>query len=231
MDASQLTDEQRKELEEKLKNMSPEEIVELQKQQCIFCQIVSGKISSKKIYEDDFCLAVMDINPATKGHLLLLPKKHYLIMPQVPEEEIGHFFIVAKKLSQSLLRGLKVSGTNVFIANGPAAGQKAQHFLLHIIPRKEGDGLLPVKEKLIDKEMQGKVSIAIRESLNKQLGIKLIEKQEKEKVDTGNRDVPEDWKKGEGDESGEKEDGDEEPEDEEEESKESNLDDIANLFR
>lgn len=233
MDSSQLTDEQRNELDEKLKHMSPEEITGLQKQQCIFCQIIAGKIPSKKIYEDNLCLAVMDINPAAKGHLLLLPKRHYSIMPQVPEEEIGHFFIIAKKLSQSLLRGLKVSGTNIFIANGSAAGQRAQHFLLHLIPRKEGDGLLPAEEKLIDKEMQKKVCVAVRESLNKQLGIKLIEKKEKEKVDTGDRDIPEDWEKEEDKEEG-SESGEEPEEDVEEKrrgSEDSNLDDIADLFR
>ena len=78
------TEEQRKQWEEKIKNMSPEELQELQRQQCIFCQIISSKIPSKKIYEDSTCLAVLDINPAAKGHLLLLPKEHYAIMPQVP---------------------------------------------------------------------------------------------------------------------------------------------------
>jgi len=236
MDPSQLTDEQRKELDEKWKNTSPEEITELQKQQCIFCQIIAGKIPSKKIYEDNLCLAVMDINPAAKGHLLLLPKQHYSIMPQVPEEEIGHFFNIAKKLSQSLLRGLKVSGTNIFIANGSAAGQRAQHFLLHLIPRKEGDGLLPAEEKLIDKEMQKKVCVVIRDSLNKQLGIKLMEKKETEKVDTGDRDIPEDWEKEENQENKEeRSESSEEPEENVEEkrrgSEDSNLDDIADLFR
>ena len=168
----EMTDEQRKELEEKIKNMSPEELKEFQKQQCIFCQIISGKIPSKKVYEDEHCLAILDINPATKGHILLLPKEHYAIMPQMPDKELGHLYVIAKKLSQALLKGLKVSGTNLFVANGLPAGQKAQHFILHIIPRKDGDELLEVKEKLVDKEMRTKVHELIETQFNTIMGIK-----------------------------------------------------------
>ena len=62
-------------------NMSPEQIMELQKQKCPFCQIVAGKIPSKTIYEDDKVLAILDINPIAKGHVLVMPKEHYPIMP------------------------------------------------------------------------------------------------------------------------------------------------------
>jgi len=87
------------ELMEKLQKMSPEELREFQKKQCIFCQIIAGKMKGKKVYEDDVCFALLDINPAQIGHILLLPKEHYSIMPQIPEEEIKHLGIVSKKLS------------------------------------------------------------------------------------------------------------------------------------
>jgi len=133
--------EQAEALQEKLKDMSPEELKEFQKQQCIFCHVVSGKVASKKIYEDESCLAILDINPANPGHILLLPKEHYSIMPQLNDEDIAHIFTVAKHLSNVLLKALKVEGTNIFVANGVAAGQRAQHMMIHIIPRKENDGL------------------------------------------------------------------------------------------
>ncbi|MDO8656127.1 MAG: HIT domain-containing protein, partial [Nanoarchaeota archaeon] len=167
-----LTEEQKKELQEKIKNMSPEQLLQLQKQQCIFCQIIAGKIPSKKVYEDQFCLAVLDINPAAKGHVLILPKEHYAIMPQVPDEPLAYLFAAAKKISQVLLRALKMSGTNIFIANGLAAGQKSQHFMIHLIPRKEGDKLLDTEEKLVDDEARKKVKMAIENKLNQVLGIK-----------------------------------------------------------
>ena len=133
--------EQMKALQEKIKNMSPEELKEFQKQQCIFCQIIAGKVQSKRIYEDENVLAVLDINPANPGHILLLTKEHYSIMPQIPDDVIGHVFIAAKSLSNSMLRTLEAQGTNIIVANGIAAGQRAQHFMAHIIPRKDKDGI------------------------------------------------------------------------------------------
>lgn len=171
MDVSQLTDEQRAQLEEKLKNMSPEEIAAMQKQQCIFCKLVTGEIPSKKVYEDEKTIVILDINPAAKGHLLIIPKEHYAIMPQIPDSELGGLFGVAKRLSQLLLSTMKVEGTSVFIANGTIAGQRAQHFIMHLIPRKDGDGLHSYEDKLIDKEMQGKVKTAIADRLGELLGV------------------------------------------------------------
>ncbi len=164
------TEEQRKQWEEKIKNMSPEELQELQRQQCIFCQIITGKIPSKKVYEDTTCLAILDINPAAKGHILLLPKEHYAIMPQVPEKVLGHLSIVTKNLSQVILKILRADGATVFIANGAAAGQRAQHFMIHLIPRKSGDGILQVEERLVGVEMTLKVKAAIEKKLLALLG-------------------------------------------------------------
>jgi len=168
----EMTEDQRRALEEKIKNMSPEELKEFQKQQCIFCQIIEGKIPSKKVYDDDKCFAVMDINPAAVGHVLLLPKEHYAIMPQVPDEIIGHLFMIAKHISQAMLRQLKVEGTNVFVANGMIAGQKAQHFMIHIIPRQEGDDLLEIKEHLVDEATKSKLAEVIGNKVYDLMGIK-----------------------------------------------------------
>ena len=107
---------------EDLKNMTPEQIAELQKQNCIFCHIISGKVASKKVYEDEKCIGILDINPANPGHVLLMPKEHYAIMPLMPEDIIGHLFMVAKGISHACLRAFKVQGTNIFVANGVAAG-------------------------------------------------------------------------------------------------------------
>lgn len=124
---------------EDLKKMTPEQLAELQIKQCIFCHIIRGQVNAKKVYEDEKVIAILDINPANPGHTLLIPKQHYAIMPQMPDDLIRHMFIVAKKISHTLLSSFKASGTNIFIANGVVAGQKAPHFIIHIIPRKEGD--------------------------------------------------------------------------------------------
>ena len=136
-----ISQEQLRTLQEKIKNMSPEELKEFQKKQCIFCQIIVGKIQSRKAYEDEKAIALFDINPANPGHILLLTKEHYSIMPQVPDDEVAHVFMVAKALSNAMLRSIDAQGTNIIAANGIAAGQRAQHFMVHIIPRKENDGI------------------------------------------------------------------------------------------
>ena len=168
----QLTEEQQKELQKKLKNMSPEQLQELQKQNCIFCKIIKGEIPARIVFEDDLTIAVLDINPAAKGHILILPKEHYAILPQVNDKQLGHLFIVAKKLSQALLKSLKADGTTLFIANGQIAGQRAQHVILHLIPRKDNDHLINSDEKPLPKELLSKVKEVIQPKLNEQLGIK-----------------------------------------------------------
>jgi histidine triad (HIT) family protein len=141
MEEQKINAEQMKALQEKISQMTPEELKDFQKKQCIFCQIIAGKIQAKKIYEDEKVLALLDINPANPGHLLILTKEHYSIMPQVPDEDIAHIFMAVKSLSNSMLRGIEAQGTNIIVANGIAAGQRAQHFMAHIIPRKDNDGI------------------------------------------------------------------------------------------
>lgn len=177
-------------LKEKLKNMSPEELKEFQKKNCIFCQIISGKVPSQSIYKDDKSFAVLDINPANKGHILLLPKEHHAIMPQMPEEEIAHLFTVAKYLSQAQLKAFKAQGSTIFVANGLAAGQRAQHFMIHIIPRFENDNLstLNIPQKQIPESDLEKLREILIKKINEVFKLNketFIEKKEPEKKESG----------------------------------------------
>lgn len=141
-------------------SLNPEDIAELQKQQCVFCHIVNDRVASKKVYQDDKFVAVLDINPANPGHMLVLSKEHYMIMPQVPEEDVGYLGMLTKALSLASLRALNSQGTSVFVANGVVAGQRAQHFILHIIPRMENDRIgleIPERELKTDKELKKKI--------------------------------------------------------------------------
>ena len=181
MDPSQMNEEQLQQLQEKLKTMSPEELREFQKKQCIFCHIIEGKIKSRKIYGDDVCVAVMDINPAAAGHVLVMPKEHYTVMPQVPDDVLSHLFAVCKGLSNAMLRSLEVRGTNVVVANGPAAGQKAQHFMVHLIPRREEDGLqFSVPQRKIPEENLKEVREALAKRVDELAGKKTVPKTAKE---------------------------------------------------
>ncbi|MBU2561362.1 MAG: HIT domain-containing protein [Nanoarchaeota archaeon] len=179
-------------------NTSPDPTAETQKQQCIFCHIISGKISSRKIYEDDKCIAVLDINPANPGHALILPKEHYTIMPMMPEEEIAHLFRIAKKISTAQIRSLNADGTNIFMANGAAAGQKAPHFMIHVIPRKENDGItcFNLPKNKISNEDQEKLRQAIKTKVDEHMGVVeeeplAADKPKPEHVETGVEDAAE----------------------------------------
>jgi histidine triad (HIT) family protein len=111
-----------------------------QKKNCIFCKIISGEQQGKKVYEDSKIVALLDINPVCKGHMLILPKEHYPIMPYVPKDTFTHMFGILPELVQAVNRATITTGVNIIIANGGVAGQRAPHFLVHMLPRENGDG-------------------------------------------------------------------------------------------
>ncbi len=118
-----------------------QQILEQQKQQCPFCKIIKGDIPSKKVFEDDKLVAILDINPAREGHMLLMPKEHYPIMPLIPPAVLERLFVITRRLAEIARVVFEKSGTTIFIANGAVAGQQSAHFMLHIIPRDDADGM------------------------------------------------------------------------------------------
>ena len=97
-------------------------------------------------------------------------------MPQIPDDEVAYAFMVVKALSNSMLRGIDAQGTNIIVANGIAAGQRAQHFMAHIIPRKDNDGINFV---LPQKAMEQKEIEAIGNKLIAALGVEEPKKDSK----------------------------------------------------
>ena len=109
---------------------------------CIFCKIINGEIPCYKVYEDEFVLAFLDINPDSDGHTLVIPKKHYDSMLTADPEIIAHVFKVAQVLANRIKERFNASGCNVLTNAGEAAGQTVHHFHVHVIPRyDENDGL------------------------------------------------------------------------------------------
>ena len=106
---------------------------------CIFCKIADGEIASATIYEDDEFRVILDLGPATKGHALILPKKHYADLYEIPEELAAKAMILAKKIVKVMTEALHCDGYNVVQNNGEAAGQTVFHFHVHWIPRYKGD--------------------------------------------------------------------------------------------
>ena len=109
---------------------------------CIFCQIVSGQIPSSKVYEDEEVLAFLDITQVTKGHTLVIPKKHYRNVLEMDAEAASSLFARVPKIAQQLQEKLGASGVNIINNNEEAAGQTVFHTHIHLLPRfGESDGL------------------------------------------------------------------------------------------
>ena len=108
---------------------------------CIFCKIANGEIPSATLYEDDEFRVILDLNPAAKGHSLVLPKEHYANLFEIPEDVLGRAAAVAKKVSGKLFTALHATGLNLVQNNGRSAGQTVFHFHLHMIPRYDDDNV------------------------------------------------------------------------------------------
>jgi histidine triad (HIT) family protein len=99
---------------------------------CIFCKIVNGEIPSKKVYEDDNVIAIMDVNPKVDGHTLVIPKKHVSEYTDLTDEETLYIFKVAKKLGPSIMNKLGARALTCGINYGES--QAVKHVHLHLLP-------------------------------------------------------------------------------------------------
>ncbi len=107
---------------------------------CIFCQIIKGRLPCAKVYEDDFVLSFLDINPINPGHTLVVPKNHYATLFETPAEELQACIVAAKKIAKAVVRGMGASGMNLIQNNHRSAGQLIDHIHFHLIPRHVHDG-------------------------------------------------------------------------------------------
>lgn len=108
---------------------------------CDICDMIKNKDSFKLIYEDEYMAAMLHEAPAFLGHTILMPKKHFRIIEEIPEDVISSMYLISNKISTALFESLNIHGTNILINNGPEAGQIHPHFMIHIIPRTENDGI------------------------------------------------------------------------------------------
>ena len=149
------------------------------RESCVVCQIIGNKVPSKKVYEDELVMAVLDVNGANPGHCFVMPKNHYPIIEQVPDIEIGRLFQVSNKISSAIFESLGVQGTNIFVANGIPAGQTVAHFTINVIPRKENDGInLQWQPKQLSEEEMSTVELKLKEQ-TKHIAVEKEEKKPK----------------------------------------------------
>lgn len=107
---------------------------------CIFCKIIKKEIPSEVVYEDGDTIAILDINPRSAGHTMVLPKVHAENIVRLPRESVAPLFLSVKKITEALQAGLSPDGFTIGINHGKISGQVVDHLHVHIMPRFEGDG-------------------------------------------------------------------------------------------
>lgn len=108
---------------------------------CKFCEILSGRLPSSIVYQDEHWTAFMDIQPVNPGHVLVVPNHHAASLADLDEDTGAHLFRIAQRLAQALRNSnLRCEGVNFLLADGEAAGQEIFHVHLHVFSRYKGDG-------------------------------------------------------------------------------------------
>ena len=105
---------------------------------CVFCRIARKEEHASFVYEDKDVVAFLDLRPVNEGHTLVVPRKHYENIFEVPDEEVANLFKIVKKLAYGIMKSEKAEGISIVQNNGEAAHQLIFHFHVHIIPRYEG---------------------------------------------------------------------------------------------
>jgi histidine triad (HIT) family protein len=108
---------------------------------CIFCKIVAGELPAQIVEQDERTVAFMDISPATRGHLLVVPRAHARNLLEISPEDLAATVVTAQRLARRVSERLEPAGVNLINSCGSAAWQTVFHFHVHVIPRYEGDPL------------------------------------------------------------------------------------------
>ncbi|XP_057509470.1 adenylylsulfatase HINT3-like [Actinidia eriantha] len=124
---------------------------------CVFCRIIRGESPAVKIYEDDLCLCILDTNPVSRGHSLIIPKSHFPCLQETPPYVVGAMCSKVPFISNAVVKATSCDSFNLLVNNGASAGQVIFHTHLHIIPRKARDCLwdsesLPRRPLKLDQE-------------------------------------------------------------------------------
>lgn len=109
--------------------------------ECVFCRILAGELPATVVAQDERTVAFMDINPAARGHALVVPRAHARDLGEISDEDLAACALMARRVARRQVEVLGADGVNLLNAYGSAAWQTVFHFHLHVIPRHEGDPL------------------------------------------------------------------------------------------
>jgi histidine triad (HIT) family protein len=130
---------------------------------CIFCKIVAGELPSETVQEDEHTVAFMDLNPWTRGHALVVPRRHSRNLYEVDDADLGYVNVAAKRLALRMRDRLGCDGVNLLNCCEPAAWQTVFHLHVHVIPRYDDDPLqLPVRPRQAQAEQLAEVAAELR---------------------------------------------------------------------
>jgi histidine triad (HIT) family protein len=135
---------------------------------CRFCAIARKEVAAPIVFEDDLSLAFLDHRPLFPGHCLLIPKRHYVTLEELPAELLGPFFANVQRLTRAVERGMKAEGT--FVAINNRVSQSVPHLHVHIVPRRRKDGLRGFfwpRTKYPDAAAERKAAEAVRAEIAK----------------------------------------------------------------
>ena len=108
---------------------------------CLFCGIVAGDVPGQIVDSDEYTVAFLDVNPATRGHALVVPRRHSVDLMDVSDDDLGHTMLAARRLARRIDEVLGPDGFNLLNSCRPAAWQTIFHFHIHVIPRYDDDPL------------------------------------------------------------------------------------------
>ncbi len=112
---------------------------------CVFCKIINKEIPSSIVYEDADVLAILDLAQTTLGHTLVMPKKHYANILEIPDDELAHLMSIVKMLAKRISDKLGAKGFNLLVNTNEVAGQTVMHLHVHIIPRYDENDTIKIE--------------------------------------------------------------------------------------
>ncbi|KAL5865803.1 hypothetical protein ACOSQ3_003317 [Xanthoceras sorbifolium] len=138
---------------------------------CVFCNIIRGQSPALKLYEDDMCICILDTNPLSRGHSLIIPKSHFSSLEATPPSVVAAMCSKVPFISNAIMKATGCDSFNLLVNNGAAAGQVIFHTHIHIIPRKASDCLWASESLMrrplkLDKETS-QLTNQVREQLSK----------------------------------------------------------------
>lgn len=138
--------------------------VECMNDTCVFCQISKGEIATNVIFENDIVKCFLDYEPITEGHVLIIPKTHYLDLDEIPDDVAFEIMLISRRILRALRKCYEFSGYSIMQNGGKF--NDVGHYHMHIFPRYEKDGFGwifgDVKDELCNKEVAEKISDAMR---------------------------------------------------------------------